>query len=201
MSDQPIASRRTLLGGVLGATALGASLAAASGQSAAAVSVPSSPNHDFFLRLGSIQGDSSDKDHRGQIDILDWSVGVDNNPPAGGSGRRRSRPVPRPFTAIARSSIASPKLFEAAAQGQTFRDAEFFAVSRGERPQAYLTITLTNVMITSYAMAPDDTNATPTDVFELVYGSLVMSWRQQRADGSLDAAVVGGYDFERGGRV
>ena len=198
MSDPSIASRRTLLGGVLGATALGSALAAASGHSAAAVGVPSSPNGRFFLDLPPIRGDSTDNRHRDQIEVLDWSVGVDSSV-GSGSGRRAGKSQPRPFTAVARSSIASPPLLAAAAQGRTFPEARFYGVSQSaDERHDYLLITLTNVQVTSYALAPDDTDATPTDVFELVYERLQLSWTPQDASGRPGAAVVAGYDFKRG---
>ena len=198
MSSPPIAARRTLLGGVLGATALGSALAATSGQSAAAVGVPSSPAGKFFLDLPPIRGDSTDSRHRDQIEVLDWSVGVDGSV-ASGSGRRAGKSEPRPFTAVARSSIASPPLFAAAAQGSAFPEARFYGVSESaDERHDYLLITLTNVQVTSYAMAPDDIDATPTDVFELVYDRLQLSWTPQDAAGRPGAAVVAGYDFKRG---
>ena len=200
MSNSPIASRRTLLGGVFGATALGGALVAAGGQSAAAVGVPSAPRSNFFLELPPIRGESVAQRHRDQIDVLDWSVGVDNAVATGGGsgGRRSGKPVPRPFTVVARSSIASPLLFAAAAQGTRFPQAKLSAEVIGEQSFEYLLITLGNVVITSYGMAPDDVDATPTDVFELAYGSLLMSWTPQGRDGRPGTAVVSGYDFERG---
>ncbi len=199
MSSQPIASRRTLLSGVLGATALGATLGASTARSAAAVTVPSSPSSSFFLEMPPIRGESTDEAHRDTIELLDWSVGVDNTAtPTGGGGGGRGRSTPRPFTAIARSSIASPKLFLAAAQSTRFQQARLFAVKNGESPFEYLLITLGGVSLSSYAMAPDDIDAHPIDVFELVYASLQMSWFPQGDDGGAGTPVVGSFDFQRG---
>ena len=199
MSSQPIASRRTLLSGVLGATAVGATLAAGSSPNAAAVTVPSSPSTSFFLDLPPIRGESTDRDYRDMIELLDWSLGVDNtSSPTGGGGGRSGRATPRPFTAIARSSIASPKLFLAAAQGTRFPQARLLGVRGGEQRYQYLLVTLTNLAVSSYGMAPDDTDASPTDVFELVYASLQMSWTPQHNDGRPGTPVVAGFDFQRG---
>ncbi len=201
MSSQPIASRRTLLGGVLSATALGSTMAASSSQHAAAVTVPTSPGTSFFLDLPPIRGESTDRDYRDMIELLDWSLGVDNSSSPTGGGGGRGRATPRPFTAIARSSIASPMLFLAAAQGTRFPQARLLGVGGGEQRYQYLLVTLRNLAVSSYGMAPDDTDASPTDVFELGYGSLQMSWTPQNADGAPGTPVVAGFDFQRGREI
>ncbi len=203
MSNSPIASRRTLLGGVFGATALGGALAAASGQSASAVSVPSAPGSNFFLEIPDpqgIPGGSTNEFHENAIEILDWSIGLDMAANASKGGGAAGKPAPRPFTAVARSGIASPKLLVGTATGRSFPVVKFYGATgdgASERARDYLVITLKNVIVTSFATAPDDTDATPTDVFEMVYGSLLMSWTPQRPDGRPGTPVVGGFDFEK----
>ena len=41
---------------------------------------------DFFLKIEGIEGESEDRAHKGEIEILSWSWGVTNAGTSGGGG-------------------------------------------------------------------------------------------------------------------
>jgi len=191
--SEHITSRRTLLGGALSATTLGAMVTAAA---PAEASVPTQPASDFFLLINGIKGDSTNAAHAKTIEVLDWTFGVETliSPTNTGSGASKSKP--KDFTFVARTSIASPALFLAAAKGTHFTAATLFARRIGvEQPYDYLTIKLENLFVTSYVVAPDSVDAFPTDVVHMDYGKLTMTYKPQLPTGQIGTPVTAGFDF------
>ena len=113
------ATRRTLLAGTLGGSALGGLVLTTDAE--AAVTVPSAPAVDFFVALAGVPGESEDAQFPHTFDTLDWSFGETTSvsPTNTGSGVGKSRP--QPFVFVAHTSVASPKLFLAWAKGHTSR--------------------------------------------------------------------------------
>jgi type VI secretion system secreted protein Hcp len=186
-------TRRTLLAGTLGGSALGG-LVLGSDDAIAAVSVPSDPSSDFFLDVDGIPGDSLDARFPKTIEVLDWSWGVTTaiSPTNTGSGAGKSKP--QPFTFVARTGSASPKLFLACAKGTHIKKATLTARRVGDPPFVYLTIKLQNVFVTSYEVAPSPTNAAPFDVVRLEYGAVTVTSIVQN-DRGVGVPVTAGFDF------
>jgi len=187
-------TRRTLLAGTLGGSALG-SLIVASADSAEAVAVPSDPASDFFLVIDGVQGDSTDASFPKSIEVLDWSWGVTTtvSPTNTGSGVGKSKP--QPFTFVAHTSSASPKLFLRCAKGTHIKKATLTARKKGAGKAGYLTVKLENLFVTSYHVAPAPTDALPLDVVRLEYGAATVTSTQQSDVGGPSTTVTAGFDF------
>jgi len=176
MSEPVVSSRRTLLAGTLTASAFGGLLAGTG--SGAAQAIPSDPTSLFFLAIPEIPGDSTDDKHPDTIELLDWSYGVDNtiSPTNTGSGTSKSKP--RDFVFVSRMGVASPKLFAATAKGTHFASAQLFARRAAtEGTFDYLVVKFENLFVTSYAVAPSDTDAWPMDVVHMDYGRITVTFR------------------------
>jgi type VI secretion system secreted protein Hcp len=192
-------SRRTLLAGTLGSSALG-SLVLGTADTAEAVTVPSDPTSSFFLDIDGIPGDSTDAHFAKTIEVLDWSWGASSSisPTNVGSGARKSKA--RPFAFVAPSSTASPRLFLASAKGTLIKSATLRA-RRFEQDLVYLTLQLKRVYVTSYQVAPGPSDAFPLDVGQLEYTSAEVSFTTQRDDGSPGRTVTAGFDFIDNARI
>jgi len=112
-------------------------------------------SNDYFLKLDGIQGGSTDARHRDQIDLLSFSWSIKATAAGGGgAGSGTGKAVPGDFTFLARTSAASPRLFVVCATGQHIQTAVFtVARNRAGRPTDYIKITLTDVLVSSYAAA------------------------------------------------
>ncbi len=189
------ASRHALLGSALG---LGGALALASNGAAGAASVPSDPSSDFFLSIPTIPGDSRDQVMRGTIDVLAWSFGVSSTTVAATSGGLSpAKSKPTSLTFVSRESRASPKLFIACATGRRLSSVTLTARHNLEVPVVYLTVKLENVVVSSYQVAPSDTDGYPLEVVRLDYVKLTTTYTPQNADGSLGTPVTAGFDYDR----
>jgi type VI secretion system secreted protein Hcp len=64
----------------------------------------------------------------------------------------------------------------------------------GEEPVEYLTITLGDLMVSSYQIEAPADQSLPADEVSFSFGRIEMAYRPQRPDGTLDAPVKAGWD-------
>jgi len=99
-------------------------------------------------------------------------------------------------------SKASPRLFLACASGQHLKQAKLSAVRAGAKAAEFLTITLNEVLVTSYQTGGSEAaEIVPMDQVSLNFAKLRMEYRAQKADGSLDAPIVAGWDVKTNVKV
>lgn len=160
---------------------------------------------DYFLKIGGIDGESTDAMHKGEIEILSWSWGETNTgvmSRAGGGGGGAGKVNIQDFHFTTVMSKASPKLFEACATGQHIKEAVLIARKAGGDQQEYLKITLTDVLISSYQTGGSSGDGgIPIDSFSLNFAKIEFEYKPQRPDGSLDTPVKTGYDLKLNKKV
>lgn len=107
-----------------------------------------------FLKIPDIYGESTNADHEDEIDVFGVTWGVEGSQNASiARGRRRRRAEVEDITFDKVVDKSSPYLFKAAASGKSF-DEIVFSVRKdsGDEHLDYLVITLTNAILTDYAM-------------------------------------------------
>ena len=114
-------TRRTLLAGSLGGSALGGLVLTTDAE--AAVSVPSDPAVDFFVALAGLPGESQDAQFPKTFDTLDWSFGATTSVSPTNTGNGVGKVKPQPFVFVKRVDKASPILFMTCATGKHFPSA------------------------------------------------------------------------------
>lgn len=103
----------------------------------------------MFLKIDGISGESTDKTHKSQIDLLGFSFGARGQGSSGGGGGAGKATI-QSFTITKRLDKASPLLFKAAATGKHFAKVEVaFAHKRKGKQQDYLEYKLANVLVSS----------------------------------------------------
>ncbi len=108
-----------------------------------------------YLKIDGIDGESRRADHEGEIDIWGADLKAEQKSSAAtGSGRVRGRATISDLTLYKWYDAASPYLALACMQGKAF-EAMTFTVRKdsGEAHLDYLTITMTNCLISSYSMS------------------------------------------------
>jgi type VI secretion system secreted protein Hcp len=161
-----------------------------------AVSVtPAQAIGQLLLKLDGIPGDSLAAGHTNEIDLSSVQFGASQTGirDAGGkaSARRSSLST---FVVTKRTDKASPKLFLACATGQhiqtavlTFRDLE-----TGVPPYEYLTITLTDVFISSYSVSSG--GDFPSESISISYSKIEYKYVGRQPNGQLLAPVIVTFD-------
>ena len=107
---------------------------------------------DMFIKIGDIEGESTDKKHAKKIDVLAWSWGISNSGTThhgmgGGSGKANVQDLS--FTKYVDS--ASSALLLAASNGQHYDKANLIVRKAGGKGEAieYIKIEMSEVMVTS----------------------------------------------------
>jgi len=108
---------------------------------------------DMFMKIDGVEGESADKNgHAKEIDVLAWSWGVSNSGSAhigGGAGSGKANVQDLSFTKYI--DKASPVLFLHCCNGKHYPKALLTVRKAGEKPLEYLTISMTDVMVTAYS--------------------------------------------------
>jgi type VI secretion system secreted protein Hcp len=157
---------------------------------------------NWFLKIDGIEGESLDKAHKGEIEVLSWSWGVTNEgSPGPGGGGGTGKPSFQDFHFVANISKASPKLFLSCATGVHHKDALLTGRRAGEKAAEFLKYKLSDVQVSSVQQSGDTGSDRPTEQFSLRYGRFEISYAAQKADGSLDAPLTAGYDLKANKKV
>jgi type VI secretion system secreted protein Hcp len=105
---------------------------------------------DIFMKIDALKGESKDKTHKGEIDVLAWSWGLSNSGTfhtGGGGGAGKANVQDLSFTKYVDSSSADLQL--ACANGKHFKSAKLVVRKAGESPLEYIIIELTELLVTS----------------------------------------------------
>lgn len=166
-----------------------------------------STHSDYFLKIQDIKGESMDDKHKEEINILSWSFGA-AQPGAsaiGGQGAGVGKVQFSDFQLTKYVDCATPKLMLACATGQHLKDLTFVARKAGGTQSEYVTIKLTNVLISAFetsshgAVGAGDMQAKatpPIDTFSLNFGKIEFTYKAQNADGTTGAQTQVIYNLQ-----
>jgi type VI secretion system secreted protein Hcp len=106
---------------------------------------------DMFLKIEPVKGESVDKKHKGEIDVLAWSWGMSNSGTTHSGGGGGAGKVNVQDLSITKwLDKGSTDLQQACCKGQHFDTATLVVrKSGGDTPIEYLTITMSEVMVTA----------------------------------------------------
>jgi type VI secretion system secreted protein Hcp len=106
---------------------------------------------DMFIKIEpKLEGESRDKTHKNEIDVLAWSWGMSQSGTThtgGGGGAGKVNVQDLSLTKYV--DKASPDLMLACCNGKHFDKATLVMRKAGEKPLEYLTITMEDLMITA----------------------------------------------------
>lgn len=142
---------------------------------------------DMFLKLGDIKGESTDRAHSNEIDVLSWSWGMSQS---GVAGKVNVQDLS--FTKYLDKS--SPELFLACANGKHYPEAKLTVRKAGDKPLEYLKITLKDVLVSSYSVSGGGSEEIPTENVTLNFSKVEIEYTEQKADGTIGETVVAGWD-------
>ena len=133
----------------------------------AMVAGPAPAIAETFLKLGDIQGESTDIKHKGEIDILSFSQSFINTTTIGsaGGGAGAGKVQCGAVTMMKSIDASSPFLLKGAATGQHFPDATitFRSAATGKNTTEYYVIKMQDVFVTELSQTD---SADPDRIFE-----------------------------------
>jgi type VI secretion system secreted protein Hcp len=150
---------------------------------------------DMFLEIDGVKGESKDKAHAEKIDVLAWSWGMSNSGTmhsGGGGGAGKANVQDLSVTKwIDKSSC---DLHIAACNGKHFAKATLIVRKAGEKPLEYLTINMTNCLITAVSTGGSGGEDRLTENVTINFEKVKVEYKIQDDKGAGKAA--GSYTFD-----
>ena len=157
---------------------------------------------DMFIKIGAVKGESADKKHAGEIDVLAWSWGMSNSGSThqgAGSGAGKVNVQDISFTKYI--DVSSPDLILAACNGKHFDKATLVVRKAGETPLEYLTITMQDVIVTSLSTGGSGGEDRLTENVTLNFGIFKVDYVEQTKTGGAGAKPSVGWNIPENVKV
>jgi type VI secretion system secreted protein Hcp len=145
---------------------------------------------DMFIKIDTVDGESRDKVHKKEIDVLAWSWGISNSGSAhvgGGAGAGKANIQDISFTKWVDSS--TPKLLLACCDGKHFANATLVVRKAGEKPVEYIKIKIEEVLITSISTGGSGGEDRLTENVTLNFAKVSVDYVPQDDKGAAGTAI------------
>jgi type VI secretion system secreted protein Hcp len=152
---------------------------------------------DMFLKIAGdpYKGESKDSKHADEIDVMGWSWGESNSGSFGAGGGGGSGKVNfQDFAMTMKTCKASPNLALACATGEHIDDATLTCRKAGKEQQEFLIIKFTELLVSSYTLSASSED--PIESITFNFAKIEFSYKPQKKDGTLDAAIKFTYNIE-----
>jgi type VI secretion system secreted protein Hcp len=143
---------------------------------------------DMFLRLesaraGPVKGEAQDAEHGGEIDVVDWSWGMDTAGGMGGKGAGLKSAL-KELRIVKRVDAASTGLMSVMRTNDLVKKAVLTVRKAGSRPVDYFIVTVENGRITQYEVASDSAaGVAMTERIALAFERITVEYRMQDEKG------------------
>jgi type VI secretion system secreted protein Hcp len=154
---------------------------------------------DTFIKIGSLKGESPDKGHEDEIQVLSWSWGMSQSgtthtATGGGAGKVNVQDIS--FTHHLDAS--SPNLVKACCTGEHFDKASLTSRKAGGSPLDYLVVELDDVIITSVSHGGSHGEDQMTENVTLNFAKFKLSYQPQDNKGAKKGgAIEATYDIAK----
>jgi type VI secretion system secreted protein Hcp len=157
---------------------------------------------DYFLKLKGIDGEATDHKHKAEIDVESFSWGATNaGTHTGGGGGGAGKVSMQDFHFVMKHNKASPKLMQACAAGEHIGEGLLTCRKAGGDQQEFLTVKMTDLLISSYQTGGSHGDVVPMDQISLNFSKIEWEYKEQKADGSLGGAVKAGWNVKENKKV
>lgn len=158
----------------------------------------------WFLKIDGVAGESTDVNHKDEIDVLSWSWGVaqTGGGAASGAGAGAGKAAFQDLHFVSQISKASPKLFLSCATGTHHKTATLSGVRTAAKgaSSAFLKYKLSDVVVTSENHAGNQ-GEYPVEQFSLNYSKIEITFTPQTATGAAGAALKAGFDVKANKKI
>jgi len=146
---------------------------------------------DMFIKIDGIEGESKDKTHGKEIDVLAWSWGVSQSGSfhaGGGGGSGKANFQDLSFTKWVDKS--SPLLLLHTANGKHIPKAVLVVRKAGDTPLEYITITLEKIIVSSVSTGGSGGEDRLTENVSLNFAKVTFEYQEQSATGAAEGGKV-----------
>jgi type VI secretion system secreted protein Hcp len=148
---------------------------------------------NYHLKLEGVDGESSDADHKNEIELQSFSWGLSNPVQVSGGGMGVGKPNFQDMHFAHIYDKASPNLAKNCAAGKHFASAKLTVRKQGDGAKDYFTVTLKEAYISSTNMSSGG-DGMISENFSIAYKDIEIEYKPQDGKGGLGGAVKFGYD-------
>lgn len=140
--------------------------------------------NDMFLKIGDIKGESTDKSHPGEIEVLAWSWGI-SGPIASDAKKASGQPAcAQPLVVDKFVDTATPPLVTSAALNTTIASAKLTVRKPGDTPTEFLVVNLAGVTVKALSNGGAKGDERMKETLALGFTSATITYRLQNPDGT-----------------
>ncbi|MBV9876260.1 MAG: type VI secretion system tube protein Hcp [Verrucomicrobia bacterium] len=151
---------------------------------------------DMFLKIEGVDGESKDKVHAKEIDILAWSWGMSNSGSAHVGGGAGSGKVNVQDISVTKwIDSASPKLMLACCDGSHYSEVLLTVRKAGGKPVEYVKIKMEEVLISSVSTGGSGGEDRLTENVVLNFGKFSLDYVPQDDKGAAGTAITAAWDI------
>ncbi|HKF55840.1 MAG TPA: type VI secretion system tube protein Hcp [Blastocatellia bacterium] len=160
---------------------------------------------DAFMKISTVQGESTDDQHKDWIELLSFSLGVNqpNSVVSSAGSLAAERADFHPFSVTKVLDKASPKLWTACASGEHFNEVKIEICRAGGDKVKYMEYKMTDVLTTSVRKGAAKTSDTlPVEEVTFSYGKIELNYTEtDKATGKGKGQVAAGWDLKTNKKV
>lgn len=150
---------------------------------------------DYYLKIEGVDGEAVSKGHEKEMQLMSWSFGASNpSSMKPGSGMGAGKVSMQDFHFTKMIDKASPILFMKLATGEHLKKATVTVAkpSSDGKSLTFMTYTFEDVLVTSWQNSADPL----IEEVSFTFQKIMVEYKPQKADGSLDVAVKAGWDIK-----
>lgn len=139
---------------------------------------------DYFLKLDTVEGESTDEKHKNQIQLLSFSWGASNMSSVSGTGGSGAGKADlSDFSVMTFFDKATPKLFKGLCMGTHFKTGMVEAIKSGADGKPYLKLDFKELFCTSVQISAS--SEIPTVSLSFSYNEIKVDYYAQNEQGNL----------------
>jgi type VI secretion system secreted protein Hcp len=151
---------------------------------------------DMFIKIEGADGESKDKAHTNEIDVLSWTWGMAQSGSrhtggGGGSGKVNVSDL----TLVKYVDKASPTLMLFCCNGKHVPSALITIRKAGEKPLEYLKIKMSDCLVSAVHGGGSTSDDRQTETVTLNFSKVEVDYTPQKPDGSGDSVKHMGWDI------
>ena len=151
---------------------------------------------DMFLKLDGVNGESKDKVHTKEIDVLAWSWGMSNSGSAHVGGGAGSGKVSVQDLCVSKYvDSSSPNLMLACCSGTHYKDALLTVRKAGGTPVEYIKVKMETVLVSGVSSGGSSAEDRLTENLILNFAKVSMDYTPQDAKGAAGTAIPFAWDI------
>ena len=146
---------------------------------------------DMFIKIGDIEGESSDAVHQKEIDVLSWSWGMSNSGSAhSGTGAGAGKVSVQDLSFTKYVDKASTNMVMACCKGTHFPLATLVIRKAGDSPLEYIKIKLSDVLVTAVSTGASGGQDRLVENVTLNFAKFEMAYQPQNDKGGKEGGEL-----------